>query len=183
MNKIVKNELDLFNDRKMRDELSKRIDILDKVKELLIHTDCATLNQVADFYEVDSETVKKAYQRNKDEIDLDGVEVKNYNYFLTGQDCTIKKLVGKSTIGYVDGDEITIPNRGINVFPRRAILRIGMLLRDSKVAKEIRTQLLNIEEKTSTEIKIQDINEEQKLMLEVGMAFASGDTNALKLKE
>lgn len=48
-----------------------------------------------------------------------------------------------------------------------------MLLRDSDVAKEVRNQLLNIEEKTSTETKIEDIEEEQKLMLSVGMAVAS----------
>jgi len=171
----------LLEQRELRDKLVNRVDVLEKVKELLLHTESATLNQVADFYEVDSETVKKAYQRNKDEIDMDGVVVKNYNYFLTGQKCTIKKLVGKSMVYYSNGDELTVPNRGINVFPRRAILRIGMLLRDSEIAKEIRNQLLNIEEKTSTEIKVQDLNEEQKLMLEIGMSVASGNTNALAI--
>jgi len=177
----MKNENDLFNNRELRDELSKRIDVLDKVKKLLLHTECATLNQVADFYDVDSETIKKAYQRNKDEIDMDGVEVKNSNYFLTGQNCTIKNLVGKSTVCYINGDAITIPNRGINVFPRRAILRIGMLLRDSVIALEVRSQLLNIEEKTSEDVKILDINAEQKLMLEIGMAVASGNATAVAI--
>ena len=54
-----------------------------------------------------------------------------------------------------------------------------MLLRDSAIAKEVRTQLLNIEEKTSDEVKTYDINEEQRLMLNVGMAYASGDINAM----
>ena len=54
-----------------------------------------------------------------------------------------------------------------------------MLLRDSEVAKEIRTQLLNIEEKTSNETKTHDIDEEQSLMLSVGMAVASGDATAV----
>ena len=177
----MKNEMDLFQSKELRNQLVSRIDVLEKVKELLIHTEGATLNQVADFYEVDSETIKKAYQRNKNEIDMDGVKVKNYNYFLTGQKCTIKKLVGKSIISYSDSDEITIPNRGINVFPRRAVLRIGMLLRNSDVAKEVRNQLLNIEEKTSTEIKLQDINDEQKLMLEIGIAVASGNATAVAI--
>lgn len=56
-----------------------------------------------------------------------------------------------------------------------------MLLRDSEVAREVRNQLLNIEEKTSTETKIEDIEEEQKLMLSVGMAVASGDANAVAI--
>lgn len=53
-----------------------------------------------------------------------------------------------------------------------------MLLQQSDVAKEVRTQLLNIEEKTLSKTKIIDITEEQKLMLEVGMAISSGDPSA-----
>ena len=71
---------------------------------------------------------------------------------------------GKALLTFENGDTLTVPSRGIRVFPRRAILRIGMLLRDSAVAKEVRTQLLNIEEKTSNEIKTEDINEEQRLI-------------------
>ena len=54
-----------------------------------------------------------------------------------------------------------------------------MLLRDSVIAKEVRTQLLNIEEKSSDEVKVQDIKEEQRLMLNVGMAYASGNIEAV----
>ena len=177
----MKNEMDLLVSKELRDTFANRIDVLEKVKELLLHTESATLNQVAEFYETDSDTIKKVYQRNKDEIDMDGVKVENFNYFLTGQNCTIKNLVGKSIITYNDKTELIIPNRGINVFPRRAILRIGMLLRDSNIAKEVRNQLLNIEEKSTPEIKIQDINQEQKLMLEIGMAVASGNATAVAI--
>lgn len=34
-----------------------------------------------------------------------------------------------------------------------------MLLRDSSVAREVRTQLLNIEEKTSDDVKTEDTSE------------------------
>lgn len=78
-----------------------------------------------------------------------------------------------------DGETLILPNTGVKVFPRRAILRIGMLLTGSEVSAEVRTQLLNIEEKTSTETKTEDIEEEQKLMLSVGKAVASGDANAV----
>lgn len=56
-----------------------------------------------------------------------------------------------------------------------------MLLQQSEIAREVRNQLLNIEEKTSTETKMEDIEEEQKLMLSVGMAVASGDANAVAI--
>nr|WP_257127364.1 hypothetical protein [Bacillus cereus] len=37
------------------------------------------------------------------------------------------------------------------------------MLRDSKVAKEVRSQLLNIEEKASTAVKVIDINDEMRI--------------------
>ena len=67
------------------------------------------------------------------------------------------------------------------LFPRRAILRVGMLLRDSKVAKEVRTQLLNIEEKTDETTKLKDITEEDRLLLEIGKASALGTKEDLNV--
>jgi hypothetical protein len=49
-----------------------------------------------------------------------------------------------------------------------------MLLRDSKIAQEIRNQQLNIGEKASVETKVQDVNEEQNLILALGTGMANG---------
>lgn len=43
-----------------------------------------------------------------------------------------------------ENENVRLGNGKTGLFPKRAILRIGMLLRDSEVAKEVRTQLLNI---------------------------------------
>ena len=99
--------------------------------------------------------------------------------FLKVQNVSLEKERNKTILIYDNGITFSVTNRGLKVFPRRAILRIGMLLRDSVVAKEVRTQLLNIEEKASKDTKIQDINEEQSLMLAVGMAVASGEATAV----
>ena len=117
--------------------------------------------------------------RHKDELESDGVSLKSYKEFLNIQNEGLETVVGKTIFLFANGESLTVPNRGLKVFPRRAILRVGMLLRDSAIAKEVRTQLLNIEEKSSNEVKVQDINEEQSLMLAVGMAVASGDANAV----
>ncbi|MGH0569730.1 hypothetical protein ACQVPO_10615 [Bacillus cereus] len=66
--------------------------------------------------------------------------------------------------------------------PRRVILRIVMLLRDSEIVKEVHNQLLNIEKKTKSEAKFADIDEEIKLPMAVGQAFMSGDINTLAKK-
>ena len=178
--KMIKEE-QLLEQRELREQLAGRVEVLEKVKTLLLipQTDIATVKQVADFYEVGEEAIQSLYKDNKNELDDDGVTLKSYKDFLNVPEGQLKTGRGKSTLSYTNGDVLIIPNRGLKVFPRRAILRIGMLLRDSVIAKEVRTQLLNIEEKTTVETKVQDINEEQKLMLEYGMAFASGNVNAL----
>ena len=175
------NENELLTNGNLREELVEHYEVLEKVKELLLipGTEFATTQQVADFYEVDNEAVQKVMQRNSDELLLDGMIT------LTGKET--KEKLGSDNMstqnfrGYFELNGVKMNNRANTLFPRRAILRVGMLLRDSKVAKEVRTQLLNIEEKTTKEVKVQDINEEQKLALELGMAMASGDVNAIAI--
>ena len=178
----MRNE-ELLISRELRDKCAGRYEVLEKVKALLLipGTEFATIQQVADYYEVDIETIQKVYQRNKLELDEDGVSLKSRNYFLIGNDVQFENKVGKSIAIFNNGEVLEVPNRGLKVFPQRAVLRVGMLLRDSEIAKEIRTQLLNIGKKASSETKVEDINEEQKLMLEVGMAYASGDTTAVMI--
>ena len=63
--------------------------------------------------------------------------------FLKGQNVSFQKERNKAVLIYKNGITFSVTNRGLKVFPRRAILRVRMLLRDSEIAKEIRTQLLN----------------------------------------
>lgn len=175
------NELTLLENKTERDKLVERYEVLDKVKDLILlaGTEFATVKQVADFYEVGEEAIVAIYSRHTDELEADGMYVAKYKELSNLQYENLKTSRGKVTFTFKNGTELDFPTRGLKVFPRRAILRIGMLLRDSEIAKEVRTQLLNIEEKTSTETKITDINEEQSLMFSLGMAMASGDINAL----
>lgn len=180
------NETSLLEDEQLRDSLIKRIDILDKVKELFLlpELECLTIKQVAEYYEVDTEVLNKCYQRNKIEIDADGVKTetpKTIKKILKWTRCPIKKLEqlnGKLIMQVDDSTTIVIPNRGIKMFPKRAILHIGMLLRDSEVAKEVRTQLLNIFENAEVhnpESLTQAIDEEETLALNVAKAYMTGD--------
>ena len=94
------------------------------------------------------------------------------------QNVPLKKysqLHGKCEVEFNDGTKIVLPNRGIKAFSKRAVLRIGMLLRDSKVAKEVRTQLLNTFEEAPAEAKTVNINEELDIQAKIGQAFLSGD--------
>ena len=78
-----------------------------------------------------------------------------------------------SFIVHHKGEQTKIVYGTVALFPKRAILRVGMLLRDSEVAKEVRTQLLNIEENTATEIKTYEIDHETELHTKLGRAIAN----------
>lgn len=170
------NVNEIIDNKELREELSGRINVLEKVKNVLLipETEYATTALVADYYEVNIEAVQKIVIRNRDELQEDG----------------LKMLKGKEIMDNLGVDMLSIPrDRGCykvdnikiwygnnTLFPRRAILRVGMLLRDSAVTREVRTQLLNGEEKTPADIKTADINEEQHLLLNVVAALTSGDT-------
>lgn len=195
----VKEEL-ILDDKSVREKCIERTEVLDKVKKLLLipQMECMTIRQVAEYYEVDIKVLQKCWERNRVEIEGDGVVtktptifkeilkptrclLKNDEEFLKGTTCPFKNLEqknGKLIVQIDDNTRLEIPNRGIKCFSKRAILRIGMLLRDSKIAQEVRTQLLNIVEHTAEEkpeLVTMDIDEEQRLQLNIGKAFASGD--------
>lgn len=171
-------ETQFISDRHLRDKNIGRFEVLEKVKDLLLisGTDYAVLSQVADYYEVGLEAIASLVKDNREELLEDGL--------INATGVETKQILGKfskdfaNQRGYFTCDGIKFNHRNNLLFTRRSILRVGMLLRDSLIAREVRSQLLNIEEKVSDEIKIQDITEEQSLMLAVGMAFASGDLNA-----
>jgi len=173
---MIKEE-QLIEQRELREQLAGRVEVLEKVKSLLLipQTDIATVKQVAEFYEVDIKTIEKITERNKEELKEDGFKLSSYKDFLNLQNVGLEMLKGKAIFTFSKENQLTVPMRGLKVFPRRAILRVGMLLRDSNIAKEVRTQLLNIEEKTSNEIKTHDVDEEQKLAIEIGMSYMSGN--------
>lgn len=182
MKKIKAAEMAMIENRAEREKYMDRLEVLDKVKNLFLipSMECMTTRQVADYYEVEYETVKKAFKRHIDEFVEDGVSKKGVADFkcLTGTSCPCQKIVrsrGSVVFSFSNGESITVPNFGINTFPKRAILRMGMLLADSRIAKEVRTQLLNAFEHTTDSTKVADINEEQELLYAIGIAYGSGN--------
>lgn len=152
----------IISDRGMRDQCVNHYEVLERVKSILLlpEIDCMTTQQVAEYYEVGKEAIKAIYTRHNDELLIDGMKLLKRAAFLNLHHESLETLTGKTVINLSNGTTLEVPNRGLKIFPRRAILRIGMLLRDSEIAKEVRTQLLNIEEKVTPEVKIQDIEEE-----------------------
>jgi len=170
-------EVQLVEQKDLREQCINRIEVLDKVKKIFLIPEMKvmTTKMVAEYYEVGYEAIKTCYKVNKDEINLDGVIVKPYKDFSTVLGKPLKTEKGKATFKVSESIIIEIPTRGINVFPQRAILRIGMLLRDSLIAKEVRTQLLNVFEHSTDKQKTANITEEESLYNEIGRTYMMGD--------
>ena len=178
-----KSNDNVISDRSIRDKCVGHYEVLERVKELLLlpGTELMSIEQVADYYEVSIDHIKSLYGLNREEIDGDGTEMIPRGFYNGSviNPTSVERKQTSVTYTFENGQIVTINNRGLKAFSKRAVLRIGMILQQSSIAREVRTQLLNIEEKSSDEVKVQDINEEQSLMLAVGMAVASGDANAV----
>ena len=172
------NETSLMEDKNLRDQCMERLEVLDRVKQLVLmpQINMMTVKQVADYYMVPINTVKGCYKDHKSEIIEDGAK----KYTSADVRRKLDDPTSVKTQGFTDfklSEDVTlrVPNAGILLFPKRAILRIGMLLRDSAIAREVRTQLLNAFEHTDDVAKIADINEEQTLLMGIATAYATGD--------
>ncbi|MDR4163684.1 hypothetical protein [Bacillus paranthracis] len=179
MTNLIKNEETFIINSNVRESYMNRVDVLEKVEGLLLlpNIEMATTKQVAEFYEIEDSVIRHVIKENKEELLQDGYKI-NVGKDLARELISHAKVERKRGHILING-EMRLPYTEVALFPKRAILRVGMLLRDSLVAKEVRTQLLNIEEKTSDEIKVADISEEQALQIAVGKALMTGDINEL----
>lgn len=181
-------ETDLLENKEMRDNLVGRLDVLDKVGSLLLldELQMATTEQVAKYFSTEGkpiteDVIKKLVERNRDEIESDGYKValkEELTTNLLGDKLSLKTKRGGFNILDDNGEVVASgSNKGIALFPKRAILRVGMLLRDSEVAKELRTQLLNVVEtvaETNDELLVKEADKEKDLILNI--VFAKNDT-------
>lgn len=195
--------LELINSKEERDKNIGRVEVLDRVGGLMIlpNTEMTTLPMVAEFYKVSEVQIRRIIKDNREEIESDGYRVwklkEIIDLFTNGSDtnsngCVINDIAVKPTIeksktgitidfNDCEGNYLTVPNNGKALFTKRAVLRIGMLLRDSEVAKEVRSRLLDVfhdaemgKENIIGNI-VSEIDEEKKLMLERVEAEFNGD--------
>jgi len=126
------DDLTAADARSQRNTLVQRTEVLDKVAVLRTLPDDmhVTTEMVAEFYSVTKETIRQLVNRNREELDDDGYAV-----------------VGRRAFEESYGLSLPSSASTFALFPRRAVLRVGMLLRDSEVAKRVRDYLLNLEER------------------------------------
>ena len=173
------NEVQLLENKEMRETYMERLEVLDQVGNLLLLDELgmATFSQVCNYYHVSEGTLKSVVFEHGDEVESDGYKVYAKDEILLSWNIQLKTKRGGFDILNNEGEVIASgSNKGIALFPKRAILRIGMLLRDSDIAKELRTQLLNIVEvvkETNDGMLVQEIDKEKQLYMNI--MFAEGE--------
>lgn len=155
---------DLIVNEKLREELMDRLDVLETVKEiaLLPNTELANTKTLSEWFEVPEVTVKQAYNRNREELERNGAKT------VRGQELRDLKT---------EIQDVTLLGRAnaVTVFSTRAILNLAMLLRDSKVAEAVRSNLLDNQELLADEQKVFHLNYEQQLALQVLYGGSPGE--------
>ena len=182
VDKINKGIVDL-KERKLQ-MTEDNIHKLELVKEILTisKTDIVTVKMCAEYFEVNERRIRQVVDEIKEELEENGLKVYSKAEFLKEINVPLRnnqQLNGKSILTFEDGTELIFPNRGLILMTKRTVLNIGMLLKNSKVAKELRRRILDIvHDAEDTEIVNNVINEirtEQEISQDMLQAIMSGD--------
>ncbi|WP_336863692.1 hypothetical protein [Peribacillus frigoritolerans] len=137
------NLLVLIESRTMRDQHVYRDEVLEKVKIIptLPNTVEITTEMAATYYEIPVDTIRTIIKRNREEFNDYG---------------EMRILKGKALKDFKTEVQDELLFKGVNsltLLNRRGLLRLGMLLTDSEVARAVRNYLLNVEEVSDPEQK------------------------------
>lgn len=127
---------EIVESRTTRDRLVDRVEVLDKIKELRLLPDGVhvTTDLVANYYEVHPDAVEACVRDNRAELESNGYRN------LRGAELSAFKAEASGVSKYTSQ---------LGLFTRRTVLNVGMLLRESDVAKRVRSMLLDVEEDTA----------------------------------
>ncbi|MEU9356538.1 hypothetical protein AB0D35_00235 [Streptomyces sp. NPDC048301] len=135
-------EVALLESHALRSEQMGRVEALDKVKSLVMLPDGIHLRteEVARYFEVSTAAVRRLTDRHQQELSsnemrlLRGAELQSFH-------SDMLSLWAVEELG-------SYPQAAtrLRLFTRRTVLNIAMLLRDSDIARSVRTHLLDAEE-------------------------------------
>lgn len=141
-------EFDILNNANVRKELmdnNKSLAVVEEYKhiETIRDTiDYLTITQVAEYFNVEYDAIRKLISRHKEELIENGLLLLNgteTREFFVADNVSYKNIQG----GFVV-DDFKFANKLNYLVDKRCLLNIAMLLTESKVAKGIRSKLLDI---------------------------------------
>ncbi|GHA97782.1 MULTISPECIES: hypothetical protein [Streptomyces] len=135
-------EVALLESHALRVEQMGRVDVLDKVKSLVMLPDGVHVRteDVARYFEVSTASVRRLTDRHQQELISNGMRVLRGSE-LQSFHSDMMSLCGEGEVG-------SYPQAAtqLRLHTRRTVLNIAMLLRDSDIARCVRTYLLDAEE-------------------------------------
>ena len=153
----------------LRDNCIERLDILNRVKALFLipEVNLMSTGMVAKFFDVPVSTIRNCYADNSTEINADGVKsLSSKELKVASEKATLLPNGHSGVIAEAtDGTKYNLPHTKTTYFTPRSVMRLAMLLRDSKVAREVRTQLLNVVERVAPAERVTDIDKENELII------------------
>ncbi len=134
-------EVALLESRALRVEQMGRVDVLDKVESLVMLPDGIHVRteEVARYFEVSTTSVRRLTDRHQEELTENGLRV------LRGSDL---RIFHNDTMSLWKGEGVeSYPQAAtqLRLYTRRTVLNVAMLLRDSDIARCVRTYLLDAE--------------------------------------
>ncbi|MEU5718338.1 hypothetical protein AB0G71_21610 [Streptomyces sp. NPDC020403] len=135
-------EVALLESHALRVEQMERVEALDKVKSLVMLPDGIHLRteDVARYFEVSTEVIKKVTQRHRTEVEENGLRL------LRGSELRLFHGDMMSLWGPEGRESYPQAVTQLTLYTRRTVLNVAMLLRDSDIARSVRTHLLDAEE-------------------------------------
>lgn len=132
-------------DRKQRDTYACKVEILNKVKPLpmLPNSEYTVIEAIADYFNITISALRTTVCINKEELLSDGMTYVRKNYFV---DRYKKQIIninhGVVAYQFNNIPEFKVSGSGRQVFTKKSVMRLAMLLKTSRVAAEIRNVLL-----------------------------------------
>lgn len=131
------NEVALVESQALRQSFTERTEALNRVKALSLLPDGThvTTAMVAAYFEVAETVINNLLSRHRGELESNGLKV------IRGAELQkFKKLTLSSY-----PESYPQPRSSMAIWSRRTVLNVAMLLRDSEVARHVRTYLLDVE--------------------------------------
>lgn len=157
---------DILEKEELRQEIlnnNKSLDIMNKYKTIttISNMEYETLDKVAEYFEVDYDCIKILIQRNKEELINNGLLILNGSK--TKEILVGNKLFPTNYRGYFIADNRKFANKSNTLVNKRCFLNMAMLLRDSTIAQEIRSKMLDIILNGNSNNEISTINNTELL--------------------
>ncbi|MGL5381040.1 hypothetical protein [Clostridium sp.] len=176
---LVENGIDNIEDRK-KYMSNDNIKILESVKNIVTLSNCEfiTVGDVCSYFDITKDALDTLIKENRSEL------LENGMVLLTGKELREELVTWNISVtnyrGYFTADGYKFANRSNILMSKRCLLNVGMLLRDSKVAKELRRRILDVmydaeDGNASIEVVANEIADEQCVFIELGEALMNGD--------